>query len=103
MQRNMLSRDVIIWYMNTNIHLSFSLNQHGKETEKKKVGQNHLEVPLKLPQNCQNFPKIVEIAKNFQMMKKTQLLKLKKLISALIVDKFLNFLFENEVERYINN
>ena len=37
------------------------------------------------------------------MMKKTQFLKLKKLISALIVNKFLNFLLENEVERYIKN
>ena len=80
-------------------NIIFTFNQHGKETEKKKVGQNPLEVSLKLSQNCRNLPKIVKIDKNCQMMKKTQFLKLQKLISPLIVNEFLNFLLENEVKR----
>ena len=36
-------------------------------------------------------------------MIKNTIFETKKLISPLIVNKFLNFLLENEVKRYINN
>ena len=67
--------------------------------KKKKVGQNNLKVTLLLSQNCGN---IIKIDKNCKMIKKTPFSKLQKLISPLIVNKFLKFLLKNEVERYIN-
>ena len=86
------------------IFLTFTQLQYNCNIERKlknkKVGQNNLKVTLLLSQNCGN---IIKIDKNCKMMKKTQFLKLQKLISPLIVNEFLNFLLENEVERYINN